>query len=63
MEKAMLAVAYQFDMRYRIVTEPDTLRPWSVEERKYIYASSIDGGKRMAQARQDRTVETGSYRD
>jgi tetratricopeptide (TPR) repeat protein len=63
MEKAMLAVAYQFDMRYRIVTEPDTLRPWSVEERKYIYASSIDGGKRMAQARQDRTVETGSYPD
>jgi tetratricopeptide (TPR) repeat protein len=63
MEKAMLAVAYEFDMRYRIVTEPDTLLPWSVEERKFLYASSIEGGKRMVQSRRDRTVETGHYAD
>jgi len=63
MEKAMLSVAYEFDMRYRIVTEPDTLLPWSIEERKYVYASSMEGGKRHAQARRDWTVETGSYPD
>jgi tetratricopeptide (TPR) repeat protein len=63
METAMLAVAYEFDMRYRIVTEPDTLLPWSVEERKYLYASSIENGKRIVQSRQDRTIETGHYQD
>ncbi len=63
MEKAMLSVAYEFDIRYRIVTEPDTLLPWSVEERKFVYASSIENGKRKVHARRDRTVETGSYRE
>jgi tetratricopeptide (TPR) repeat protein len=61
MEKAMLSVTYEFDMRYRIVTEPDTLLPWSVEERKFLYTSSIESGKRMVQSRRDRTVETGHY--
>jgi tetratricopeptide (TPR) repeat protein len=63
MEKAMLSVAYEFDMRYRIVTEPDTLLPWAVEERKFLYASSIENGKRIVQSRRDRTVETGHYAD
>jgi tetratricopeptide (TPR) repeat protein len=63
MEKAMLSVAYEFDLRYRIVTEPDTLLPWSVEERKFLYASSIENGERKVQSRRDLTVETGSYTD
>lgn len=61
MKKALLSVDFEFDVRYRLVTEPDTLRPWSVEERKYIYASSLENGKRQVQARRERTVETGSY--
>ncbi|MEX2150740.1 MAG: hypothetical protein WD793_11035 [Steroidobacteraceae bacterium] len=63
MEKALLSVAYEFDLRYRIVTEPDTLLPWSVEERKFLYASSVEGGQRKVQSRRDRTVETGNYQD
>jgi len=63
LKDALLKVDYQFDLRYRLVTEPDTLRPWSIEERKYIYASSLEGGKRRVQARRERTVETGSYPD
>jgi tetratricopeptide (TPR) repeat protein len=63
MEKALQSVAYEFDMRYRIVTEPDTLLPWSVEERKFLYTSSFEDGKRMVQSRRDRTVETGHYPD
>ena len=63
MEKAILSVAYEFDMRYRIVTEPDTLLPWSVEERKFLYASSIEKGKRIVQSRRDRTIETAHYAD
>jgi hypothetical protein len=60
MEQAMRSVAYEFDMRYRIVTEPDTLLPWSVEERKFVYASSIENGKRKVHSRRDWTIETGS---
>lgn len=63
MEKALRAVTYDFEMRYRLVTEPDTLRPWSIEERKYIYASSLEGGKRAVMARRDRTLETAQYAD
>jgi tetratricopeptide (TPR) repeat protein len=63
MEQAMRSVAYEFDMRYRIVTEPDTLLPWSVEERKFVYASSIENGKRKVHSRRDWTIETGSYPD
>ena len=63
LKEALLNVHYEFDLRYRLVTEPDTLRPWSVEERKYIYASSLEGGKRRVQARRERTVETGRYSD
>ena len=63
MEKAMHAVSYEFELRYRLVTEPDTLRPWSLEERKYIYASSLEGGKRAVMARRDRTVEIAQYAD
>ena len=33
-EQAMREVSYRMEMRYRLVTEPDTLRPWSFEERK-----------------------------
>ncbi|MGH8250968.1 MAG: hypothetical protein ACREVI_09795 [Steroidobacteraceae bacterium] len=60
-EKALHAISYEFDVRYRLVTEPDTLRPWSIEERKFVYASSIENGKRMAMARRDRTLETAQY--
>ena len=63
MKVALLNVDFEFDVRYRIVTEPDTLRPWSIEERKYLYASSLEKGKRIVQARRERTVETGSYPD
>jgi len=63
MKEALLNVDFEFDLRYRLVTEPDTLRPWSLEERKYVYASSLEGGKRQVQARRERTVETGSYPD
>jgi hypothetical protein len=63
MEKALRAVSYEFELRYRLVTEPDTLRPWSIEERKYIYASSLEGGKRSVMARRDRTLETAQYGD
>ncbi len=63
LKEALMNVDYEFDLRYRLVTEPDTLRPWSLEERKYIYASSLEGGKRRVQARRERTVETGSYSD
>jgi hypothetical protein len=62
-EKAMRAVSYELDLRYRLVTEPDTLRPWSLEERKYIYAASLEGGKRAVSARRDRTLETAQYSD
>lgn len=61
MEKALRAVSYEFELRYRLVTEPDTLRPWSIEERKYIYASSLEDGKRAVMARRDRTLETAQY--
>ena len=61
MEKALRAVSYEFELRYRLVTEPDTLRPWSIEERKYIYASSLEGDKRAVMARRDRTLETAQY--
>jgi hypothetical protein len=44
-----------------IVTDPDTLLPWSVEERKFLYTSSFEKGKRMVQSRRDRTIETGDY--
>lgn len=61
MEVAMKSISFEFDVRYRIVTEPDTLMPWSVEERKYVYVSSIEGGRRSVQARRDRTLEVASY--
>jgi len=61
LEGAMRAVTYEFDLRYRLVTEPDTLRPWSIEERKFVYASSLEGGKRAVMARRDRTLETAQY--
>lgn len=61
MEKALRAVSYEFDLRYRLVTEPQSLRPWSIEERKYIYASSLEGGRRTVMARRDRTLETAQY--
>jgi len=61
MENALRGVSFEFDLRYRLVTEPDTLRPWSIEERKYVYASSIDGGKRAVTARRDRTLEQAHY--
>ena len=61
MKQALLNVDFEFDVRYRLVTEPDTLRPWALEERKYLYASSLEKGKRSVQARRERTVETGSY--
>jgi tetratricopeptide (TPR) repeat protein len=60
-DNALRAVSYEFDLRYRLVTEPDTLRPWSIEERKYVYASSLEDGKRAVMARRDRTVETAQY--
>ena len=63
LKEALLNVDYEFDLRYRLVTDPDTLRPWSLEERKYIYASSLEGGKRHVQARRERTLETGRYAD
>jgi tetratricopeptide (TPR) repeat protein len=63
MERALAAVSYTFDVRYRLVTEPDTLRPWSLEERKYIYVSSIEDGKRVVNARRDRTLQTAQYGD
>ena len=63
LKEALLKVDYEFDLRYRLVTDPDTLRPWSLEERKYIYVSSLEGGKRRVQARHERTVETGRYAD
>jgi tetratricopeptide (TPR) repeat protein len=63
MEKALRAVSYEFELRYRLVTEPDTLRPWSLEERKYIYAASLEGGKRSVMARRDRTLETAQFAD
>jgi len=61
--EALRAIRYTAEVRYRLVTEPDTLRPWSLEERKYVYAASLEGGKREVQARRDRTLETGSYSD
>ena len=60
-EQAMRAVDYLFEARYRLVTEPDTLRPWSVEERKYLYAASIADGKRAVTARRERTLDTAQY--
>lgn len=62
-EKAMRAVSYRMELRYRLVTEPDTLRPWSVEERKYIYGASIEGGRREVAVRRDQTIETARYED
>ncbi len=61
MERALAAASYSFDVRYRLVTEPDTLRPWSLEERKYVYASSIEDGRRVVNARRDRTLQTAQY--
>lgn len=58
---ALLNVDFKFDVRYRLLTEPDTLRPWALEERKYLYASSLENGKRSVQVRRERTVETGRY--
>lgn len=57
-EQAMREVSYRMEMRYRLVTEPDTLRPWSFEERKYIYGASLEDGKREVNARFDRRLET-----
>lgn len=62
-EQAMREVSYRLEMRYRLVTEPDTLRPWSFEERKYIYGASLEGGKREVNARYDRRLETIRYLD
>ncbi|MEX1994049.1 MAG: hypothetical protein WD929_05250 [Steroidobacteraceae bacterium] len=61
LEQALQAARYTVDVRYRLVTEPDTLLPWSLEERRYVYASSIEGGKRSVMARADRTLETAEY--
>lgn len=60
-EQAMREVSYRMEMRYRLVTEPDTLRPWSFEERKYIYGASLENGKREVNARFDRRLETIHY--
>lgn len=62
-EQAMREVSYRMEMRYRLVTEPDTLRPWSFEERKYIYGASLEDGKREVNARFDRRQETIRYLD
>jgi hypothetical protein len=59
--QALGAIRYTADVRYRLVTEPDTLLPWSLEERKYIYASSIEEDKRSVTARADRSLETAEY--
>lgn len=61
--QAAREVSLRIDQRYRLVTEPDTLRPWSVEERKYVYGSTIEDGKRAVSARYDRTLETVQYED
>ncbi|HEU0224625.1 MAG TPA: hypothetical protein VFR29_04265 [Steroidobacteraceae bacterium] len=62
-EQAMREVSYRLEWRYRLVTEPDTLRPWSFEERKYVYGASIENGKREVTARFDRRLETIRYLD
>ena len=59
--QALRNIRYTADVRYRIVTEPDTLLPWSLEERKYVYASLIEDGKRSVTVRADRTLETAEY--
>ena len=60
-EQAAREVSLRIEQRYRLITEPDTLRPWSVEERKYVYGSFIEEGKRGVSARYDRTLETVQY--
>jgi hypothetical protein len=62
-EQAMREVSFRLEMRYRLVTEPDTLRPWSFEERKYIHGASLEDGKREVNARFDRRLETIRYLD
>lgn len=62
-EQAMREVSYRMETRYRLVTEPDTLRPWSFEERKYIYGASLENGRREVNARFDRRLETIHYLD
>lgn len=62
-EQAVREVTLRVDQRYRLVTEPDTLRPWSVEERKYVYGSYIEEGQRGVSARYDRTLETVQYEE
>lgn len=61
--QAMREVSFRMEMRYRLVTEPDTLRPWSFEERRYVYGASLENGKREVNARFDRTLETIHYED
>jgi hypothetical protein len=61
--QAMREVGFRMEMRYRLVTEPDTLRPWTFEERRYVYGASLENGRREVNARFDRTLETIRYED
>lgn len=60
-EEAARGVDLRLEHRYRLVTEPDTLRPWSFEERKYVYGTYPEGGRRVSRARHDRTLQTIRY--
>lgn len=60
-DAALAAVSYEIDTRYRLVTEPATLRPWSMETRKFIYVSTVDGGRREVNARRERQLNTTRY--
>lgn len=60
-DQALREASFRMDLRYRLVTEPDTLRPRSLEERKYIYGASIENGRREVTARYERTLETIRY--
>lgn len=60
-EATLASVSYEVDARYRLVTEPETLRPWSMETRKFIYIATVDGGKRSVQARRERQLSGSTY--
>lgn len=63
MAQAMREVSYRLEMRYRLVTEPDTLLPRSFEERKYVYGASLENGRREVNAGYQRRLETYRYLD
>lgn len=62
-EKTLAGTAFALETRYRLVTEPTTLRAWSFETRKYLYVATVEQGKRTVNSRRETQTQQARFAD